>query len=61
MDDPGLRTAILLGGLVFCVAFGALTISVMVKEGFDILTATSLLVLTMIGIGMAGALWHRDE
>jgi hypothetical protein len=47
--------------LVFIVALGALTIEVAVSEGFDILTALSLLVLALFGFGIVGALRHPPQ
>jgi hypothetical protein len=44
--------------LVFIVALGGLTIQVAVTEGFDVLTALSLLVLALFGFGIVGALRH---
>jgi hypothetical protein len=47
--------------LVFIVALGFLTIQVAVNEGFDVLTALSLLVLALFGFGIVGALRHPPE
>jgi hypothetical protein len=47
--------------LVFIVALGGLTIEVAVSEGFDVLTALSLLVLALFGFGIVGALRHPPE
>jgi hypothetical protein len=47
--------------LVFIAALGALTIQVAATQGFDILTALSLLVLALFGFGIVGALRHPPE
>jgi hypothetical protein len=47
--------------LVFIVGLGALTIQVAATEGFDVLTALSLLVLALFGFGIVGALRHPPE
>jgi hypothetical protein len=47
--------------LVFIVGLGGLTIQVAVTEGFDVLSAVSLLVLALFGFGIVGALRHPPE
>jgi hypothetical protein len=47
--------------LVFIMGLGFLTIQVAVTEGFDVLTALSLLVLALFGFGIVGALRHPPE
>ena len=47
--------------LVFVVAMGGLTIQVAIDDGFDVLTALSLLVVALFGIGVVGALRHPPE
>jgi hypothetical protein len=42
--------------VVFVVIFGAMTIDVIVRTGFDVITAFALLVLALIGFGVIGAL-----
>jgi hypothetical protein len=42
--------------VVFVVLFGAMTIDVVVRTGFDVITAFALLVLVLIGFGVIGAL-----
>jgi hypothetical protein len=56
-----LRQLILGVVLVFIVGLGGLTIDVAVKEGFDILTVLSLLVLALFGFGIVGALRHPPQ
>jgi hypothetical protein len=55
------RRVILAIVLVFIVGLGALTIQVAVTEGFDVLSALSLLVLALFGFGIVGALRHPPE
>jgi hypothetical protein len=55
------RELILVVVLVFIAALGALTLQVALSHGFDILTAVSLLVLALFGLGIVGALRHPPE
>jgi hypothetical protein len=52
------RTAILIAALAFIAVLGALTVTVLVRNGPDVLTLASLLVLAMFGFGIVGALRH---
>lgn len=54
--DPGLRTALLATGLIFCAAFAFMTLSVASDSGFDIFTLTSLVIIGMIVAGLVGAI-----
>jgi hypothetical protein len=45
--------------IAFVVLFAAMTISVVVEQGFDVITALALLVLALIGFGVIGALLER--
>jgi hypothetical protein len=54
--DPTTRTTLLGFGLLFCVLFGLMTISVALDSGFDIFTVISLLVIGMIAAGLIGAI-----
>ena len=40
---------------------GYLTVNVLIREGFDILVATSLLILAMFAFGVVGALIDPPE
>lgn len=51
-----MQSAILVVVLVFVGVLAALTINVTVRSGFDVLTALSLVVLVLIGMGVLGAL-----
>ena len=52
---------ILAAALAFIVLLGGLTIAVAVEHGPDVLTVGSLLVLSMFGFGIVGALRHPPE
>lgn len=59
----GERGKTLLLGLVlfFCLVFATMTLYVIANSGFTILTAISLLIVVMIGIGLAGAIRATPE
>jgi hypothetical protein len=50
------RTVALVGSLAFICLLAALTISVAVDEGVDILVIISLIVIVLLGFGVLGAL-----
>jgi hypothetical protein len=50
------RTVALIGSLVLICLLAALTISVAVDEGVDILVVLSLIVIALLGFGVLGAL-----
>jgi hypothetical protein len=52
------RTIILAAALGFIAVLGGLTLVVLVRNGPDVLTIGSLLVLAMFGFGIVGALRH---
>ena len=52
------RTPILVAVLAFIAVLGGLTLAVLVREGPDVLTLGSLLVLALFGFGIVGALRH---
>ncbi|MGI8460055.1 MAG: hypothetical protein ACR2OC_00235 [Solirubrobacterales bacterium] len=53
--DPDTRSALLAVGVVFCLAFTAMTVLVIAESGLDILTVTSLLIVGMVLSGLIGA------
>ena len=55
------RNAILGAALAFIAILAGLTVLVAVRNGPDVLTAASLLVLAMIGSGVVGALRHPPD
>ena len=52
---------ILAAALVFIALLAGLTILVAVREGPDVLTVASLIILAMFGFGILGALRNPDE
>lgn len=56
-----MRDAILLVVLAFIAVLLFLTVSVAVRNGPDVLTVLSFLVLGMFGFGVVGALRHPGE
>jgi hypothetical protein len=50
------RSVITLVALVFCCAFGFMTVYVMLRSGPDLLTGLSLIVLALMVFGILGAL-----
>jgi hypothetical protein len=59
--DPTTRLALLGFGLLFCVVFGLMTISVAIDSGFDIFTVVSLLIVGMISAGLIGAIRNPPD
>jgi hypothetical protein len=47
--------------LAFILLFAGLTLSVVVREGLDILTVVSIVILGMFGFGVVGALRQPPE
>ena len=56
-----MRQAILWVTVAFVAVLAALTVSVVVREGPDVLTLFSLLVLGLLGFGIVGALRHPPD
>lgn len=50
------RLAVLALALVFIVGFAFLTISAVSQQGFTLLSAVSIFVLVLLGVGILGAL-----
>jgi hypothetical protein len=55
------RTVVLIATLAFIGLLGGLTVNVLAREGPDLLTAISLLVLALLAFGIVGALRHPPE
>jgi hypothetical protein len=55
------RTAITAAALVFCCAFGFLTVSVLLTSGPDLFTGLSLAVLALMTFGILGALTEPPD
>jgi len=56
-----MRDAVLLVALAFIALLTFLTISVLAREGFDILVGLSLAILGLLAVGIVGALLHPPE
>ena len=54
--DPDLRTALLVGGLIFVGLFAAMTIAVAVQFGADVLTVAAGVIVLMLALPLIGAL-----
>jgi hypothetical protein len=54
--DPDLRTALLVGALIFIGVFALMTVAVAVEYGFDVLTAAAALIILMLALPLIGAL-----
>lgn len=59
--DPGMRTAILAGGLGFCLFFVFMTIAVAFDSSFDIFSVVSLVIIGMIVLGLIGAIRNPPD
>ena len=55
------RRPILAATLGFIAVLLGLTVAVAIREGPDVLTVASLIILAMFGFGILGALRHPDE
>jgi hypothetical protein len=56
-----MRAAVLGAALLFALALLALTVHAALTGGLDVLTALSVLVLALVGVGIVGALLHPPE
>jgi len=56
-----MRDAVLLVALAFIALLTFLTISMLAREGFDILVGLSLAILGLLVFGIVGALLHPRE
>jgi hypothetical protein len=59
--DPGVRTALLAGGLVFLGLFTVMTVAVAIEFGVDIFTFTAALIILMLALPLIGALRNPPE
>jgi hypothetical protein len=55
------RTVVLLASLAIIGLLAALTIKVMVEDGFTAMVALSLLIVALLGFGVIGALTTGEE
>lgn len=56
-----MRTAIFGAALLFIIALGAMTVSVALTEGIEIIVILALIVLALLGFGIIGALLHKPH
>jgi hypothetical protein len=54
--DPDLRNALLIGGLIFVGLFAAMTISVALENGLDILTVSAFVIVGLLALPLISAL-----
>jgi hypothetical protein len=59
--DPDLRVGLLAVAAIFCLAFGAMTLSVIAETGLDILTIVSLLIVAIFLFGLYGAIRNPPQ
>lgn len=59
--DPTVRTVLLVGGLVFCFFFGAMTAAVAVEYGFDVFTVAAIVILVFLLLPLIGALRNPPD
>jgi hypothetical protein len=59
--DPDLRNALLIGGLIFVGLFAAMTVSVAVQYGFDVLTVAAIVIVLMLALPLIGALRNPPD
>lgn len=55
------RNLILIGGLMFCLLFGALTVSVAAENGVDALILLSFAIIVMVMLGIVGAIRNPPQ
>jgi hypothetical protein len=55
------RTAVLVAALALIGLLTFLTLSVLIREGIDVLVVTSLLILALFGFGVLGALTNPPD
>ena len=56
-----LRTALLLGALVFCGLFAAMTVAVALEYGVDVFTVAAILILALLVPPLLGGLRGDDD
>ncbi len=52
---------LLVGGLIFCFFFGAMTAAVAFEYGFDVFTVAALVILIFLLLPLIGALRNPPE
>lgn len=59
--DPDVRILLLTLGLVFCIGFGAMTLTVALEDGIDITTIVAGAIVILIAIGLTGAIRNPPD
>jgi hypothetical protein len=59
--DPDLRTALLIGGLIFVGLFAAMTVAVAVEFGADVLTVAAGVIVLLLALPLIGALRNPPD
>ncbi len=54
--DPGIRDAILIGGLIFVGLFAAMTVSVVLEDGINVLTVAAGVIVVLLALPLIGSL-----
>ena len=57
--DPDLRSALLIGGLIFVGLFAAMTVQVVLTDGVTPLTVAAAVIVFLLALPLIGAL--RDQ
>jgi hypothetical protein len=56
-----LRTALLIGGLIFVGGFAAMTVAIAAQYGIDVLTFAAAAIILMLGLALIGAIRDPPE
>ncbi len=59
--DRDIRTALLVGALIFCGTFAAMTAAVAIEYGFDVFTVAAIAILALLVPPLIGALRRGPE
>ena len=54
--DPGVREAIIIGGLIFVGLFAAMTVAVVLEDGINVLTVAAGLIVVLLALPLIGSL-----
>jgi hypothetical protein len=59
--QPDLRTALLIGGLVFVALFAAMTVAVALEDGVNVLVVLAVAIIAMLGLALTVALRNPPD
>ena len=54
--NPDIRTAVIIGGLVFWAFFALMTVTVVIDNGIDILSIAAIVILVLLAPPLFGSL-----